>query len=187
MLISDAKKGQVFGWGSRLGIAATVAGALAFMHEGLHEDEIAHGNLKSSNILMNKDMEACISEYGLMLIDNQLDQTDSIRAEEDAYTAFKSDVYSFGVILLELLTGKPVQTRGVDLAKWVNSVVREEWTAEVFDKALVSEGASEERMVSVLQVALKCTNLSPENRPNMTQIAEMINSIKDDEQNSPSI
>nr|GME03961.1 probable inactive receptor kinase At2g26730 [Ipomoea batatas] len=179
-LLHDAK----IGWGSRLGIAATVAGGLAFMHEGLLGDKIAHGNLKSSNILMNKDMEACISEYGLMPVDNQ---PDSIRAEEDAYAPFKSDVYSFGVVLLELLTGKPVQTRGVDLAKWVNSVVREEWTGEVFDKALVSEGASEERMVSMLQLALKCTNLSPQQRPNMTQIAHMINSIKDDEDNSPSI
>ncbi|RWR85128.1 putative inactive receptor kinase [Cinnamomum micranthum f. kanehirae] len=47
---------------------------------------------------------------------------------------------------------------GFDLASWVNSVVREEWTTEVFDKALTMEGANEECMVNLLQVALKCVN-----------------------------
>ena len=54
----------------------------------------------------------------------------------------KSDVYSFGVLLLELLTGKaPLGYPGyedmVDLPRWLRSVVREEWTAEVFDEELL--------------------------------------------------
>ena len=99
--------------------------------------------------------------------------------------AFKADVYGFGVILLELLTGKTVQNNGgMSLPTWVQAVVREEWTVEVFDKHLISEGASEERMVNVLQVAIKCTSQSAGDRPTIKQTAVMINAIRDEEERS---
>ncbi|GFS32635.1 leucine-rich repeat protein kinase family protein [Actinidia rufa] len=188
------KMASLFDWGSRINVAASIAQALAFMHEALRDDGIAHGNLKSSNILLNKDMDPCISEYGLMVVDtcqdqSLLSQTDSFKSNADpsgdrAYSTFKVDIYSFGVILLELLTGKLVQNVGFDLARWVQSVVREEWTVEVFDKALVSEGANEERMVNLLQVALKCTNPAPDARPSIDQVAKMVNLIKEEEERS---
>ncbi|KAI8543622.1 hypothetical protein RHMOL_Rhmol08G0232600 [Rhododendron molle] len=192
--LHESQNGQLFDWASRLGVAASVAQALAFMHEELRDDGIAHGNLKSSNILLNKDMEPSISEYGLMVVENDEDlsvefSADSIRSNNTptttrGYSAFKVDVYAFGVILLELLTGKIVQNGGFDLGKWVHSVVCEEWTVEVFDKALLSEGASEERMVNLLQVALQCINPSPEARPSIGQIATFINSITEAEERS---
>lgn len=152
------------------------------MHQELGDDGIAHGNLKSSNILLNKNMEPCISEYGLMVVDHN--QESSMLANLTGFSAFKEDVYGFGVILLELLTGKLVHQNGVNLAEWVNSVVREEWTVEVFDRSLLSECASEERMVNLLQVALKCVNQSPEARPSMNQVAVMINTMKEEEDRS---
>ncbi|KAI4343771.1 hypothetical protein L6164_011080 [Bauhinia variegata] len=50
-----------------------------------------------------------------------------------ANSSFRADIYAFGVIVL---TGKVVQNNGFDLAKRLNSVVREEWRVEVFDKSL---------------------------------------------------
>lgn len=97
---------------------------------------------------------------------------------------FKLDVCGFGVILLELLTGKLVQNNGFDLATWVQTAVREEWTVEVFEKGLLSEGASEERMVNLLQIALKCINPSPNKRTSMSQIAAIVSTLKEEEQSS---
>ncbi|KAA8540848.1 hypothetical protein F0562_024811 [Nyssa sinensis] len=192
-LLHEYQSNQSFDWGSRLSVAASIAEALSFMHDVLRDDGIAHGNLKSSNILLNKDMEPCISEYGLMVVENEdcsfLAHSNSLKDDPTggrAYSTFKVDIYGFGVILLELLTGKIVQNTGFDLAKWVHSVVREEWTVEVFDKVLLSEGANEERMVNLLQVALKCINPSPDARPSMNQVIEMINSIKEDDEISMS-
>lgn len=154
------------------------------MQEGLNAHGIAHGNLKSSNILLNDEMEPYISEYGLSESENQ-DRSflDSLQSENNhiIINGYQADIYSFGVILLELLTGKLVQNNGFELARWVNSAIREEWTVEIFDKALVSEGASEERMVGLLQVALKCINGA---RPSMREVAVMINSIKENEDKS---
>lgn len=180
---------QAFDWSSRIGAAAIIAKALAFMQEELKNDAIGHGNLKSSNILLNQDMEPCIVEYGL--INQELSITSNVNnvlatKETDDQAAFKSDIYAFGVILLEMLTGKQavVQNNGMNLAKWVVSVVREEWTVEVFDKSLIRECASEERMVNLLQIAIKCVNDSPKARPSINQVALMINTLKEEDERS---
>ncbi|KAF5191638.1 Leucine-rich repeat receptor-like protein kinase pxc1 [Thalictrum thalictroides] len=189
-LIYGTQNGETFDWDSRLHVASKMAEALAFMHKELLADGIAHGNLKSSNILLSLNMDPCISEYGLMVMDNE-DNPSLVngnalktKTKDGAYSIFKMDMYAFGVILLELLTGKLVDNNGLDLAKWVHSVVSEEWTVEVFDKNLVKDGASEERMVRLLQVALKCTNPSPEVRPSMHEVASMINTIREEEEAS---
>ncbi|XVF09258.1 hypothetical protein REPUB_Repub07fG0077000 [Reevesia pubescens] len=193
-LLHGSQNGQAFEWGNRLNVAASVAEALAFMHEELREDGIAHGNLKSTNILFNKNMDPCISEYGLMVFEIQDQsfhyQSNSFKkndlGRDPTYGSFKADIYGFGLILLELLTGKPIQNNGLDLARWVHSVVREEWTVEVFDRALILEGASEERMLNLLQIALKCINPNPYERPSINQVAVMINTLKDEEDRSSS-
>ncbi|XP_073126128.1 probable inactive receptor kinase At2g26730 [Henckelia pumila] len=193
-LLHGSQNGQPFDWGSRMSIAAKISEAMAFMHESLQACGIAHGNLKSSNILLSDKMEPFISEYGLREVENQdhlvlaeiesFQETKSIRGSTAPKNGFKADIYSFGIILLELLTGKLVKNNGYDLARWVNSAIREEWTVEVFDQTLISEGASEEKMVNLLQVALKCINSLTETRPNMREIAGMINSVQEYEEKS---
>ncbi|XVF70794.1 hypothetical protein PTKIN_Ptkin11bG0190500 [Pterospermum kingtungense] len=163
-----------FPWRLRLTIASGIARGLAYIYQSSNES-IPHGNLKLSNILLGENMEPLISEYGIpRLLDPKwpyLLSSNSYIAPEKSLSE-QSDVYSFGVILLELLTGKTVEKTGVDLPQWVRSMVREEWTGEVFDKEVTK--AALQWAFPLLNIALKCVSQSPHDRPTASEVMEKI-------------
>ncbi|KAG2686465.1 hypothetical protein I3843_09G007100 [Carya illinoinensis] len=184
-------------WTTRISLVLGAARGLAKIHEEYSASKIPHGNVKSSNVLLDKNGVACVSDFGLSLLLNSVHAVARLggyRAPEQAETkrlSQKADVYSFGVLLLEVLTGKapsqyPSPTRprvdeeeqGVDLPKWVRSVVKEEWTAEVFDQELLRYKNIEEELVSMLHVGLACVVPQPEKRPTMAEVAKMIEDIR---------
>uniref|UniRef100_A0A803P0R0 Protein kinase domain-containing protein n=1 Tax=Cannabis sativa TaxID=3483 RepID=A0A803P0R0_CANSA len=175
-------------WDSRVKISLGAAKGIAHIHSDGGPKSI-HGNIKSSNVLLNQDLEASITDVGLAQIVNFppiISRIIGYRAPEAIETrklTQKSDVYSYGVLLLEMLTGKiPIRYPGhdevVDLPRWVRSVVREEWTAEVFDVELLRQSHVEEEMVQMLQIALACVSKVPENRPTMEQVVKMIEDLR---------
>ncbi|KAL5743533.1 hypothetical protein ACOSP7_026406 [Xanthoceras sorbifolium] len=173
-------------WDTRSSLALGAARAIAYLHS--QGPANSHGNIKSSNILLSKSYEARVSDFGLAHLaspSSTPNRIDGYRAPEvtDARkVSQKADVYSFGVLLLELLTGKaPTQAllneEGVDLPRWVQSVVKEEWTAEVFDLELLRYQDIEEEMVQLLQLAINCTAQYPDNRPSMAEVTKQIEEI----------
>ncbi|OWM85832.1 hypothetical protein CDL15_Pgr012082 [Punica granatum] len=165
-----------FPWRLRLLIALGIVRGLEFIHQ--KPDPIPHGNLKLSNILLDDDMEPLISEYGFSRFTDpnkaSLYSSNGYMAPERSLSE-AADVYSFGVILLELLTGKTVEKTGIDLPKWVKSMVREEWTGEVFDKE-VSRSAKQWAF-PLLNVALKCVSVDPDSRPSTLEVLEKIEEV----------
>ncbi|KAM5567776.1 putative leucine-rich repeat receptor-like protein kinase [Rosa sericea] len=183
-------------WTTRLKIAAGAARGLAFIHSSCAPLKLTHGNIKSTNILMDKTGNARVSDFGLSAFSPSSSAASAPRScgyrapelVEGRKVTQKSDVYAFGVLLLEILTGKSpsaVVDGGsgggygglVDLPRWVQSVVREEWTAEVFDLELMRYKDIEEEMVGLLQVAMACTTAVPDQRPRMSQVVKMIDEI----------
>ena len=106
------------------------------------------------------------------------------------YNSQQRDLWPFQV-MLELLTGKAPapfhpSEKGIDLPKWVQSVVREEWTAEVFDIEIMPYKDIEEDMVSMLQTAMLCTEPVPERRPKMNTVVALLEKLCRDQSQSQS-
>ncbi|KAM1079868.1 hypothetical protein ACFX2B_014386 [Malus domestica] len=184
-------------WTTRISLVLGAARGLARIHEVFSSAKVPHGNVKSSNVLLDKNGVACISDFGLSLLLNPVHaiaRLGGYRAPEQAEVKRLSqtaDVYSFGVLLLEVLTGRapsqypsPARPRveeeeeAVDLPKWVRSVVKEEWTGEVFDQELLRYKNIEEELVAMLHVGLACVVPQPEKRPTMVEVTKMIEDIR---------
>ncbi|CAK9152317.1 unnamed protein product [Ilex paraguariensis] len=175
--------GKPLHWTSCLKIAEDLATGLLYIHQN---PGLTHGNLKSSNVLLGSDFESCLTDYGLTSFRNPEHEESSAsslfyRAPEcrDVRKPItqQADVYSFGVLLLELLTGKTpfqdlVQEHGSDIPQWVRSV-REEETESGDDPASSNE-VSEEKLGALLNIAMACVSLAPENRPVMREVLRMV-------------
>lgn len=176
-------------WPTRMKIAQGMTRGLCHLHT--HENSI-HGNLTSSNILLDEYINAKIADFGLSRLMTAAASSNVIatagalgyRAPElsklkKANT--KTDIYSLGVIILELLTGKsPGEAmNGVDLPQWVASIVKEEWTNEVFDLELMRDASTiGDELLNTLKLALHCVDPSPSARPEVQQVLQQLEEIR---------
>ncbi|KAL3724833.1 hypothetical protein ACJRO7_029923 [Eucalyptus globulus] len=173
-------------WEIRSAIALGAARGIEYLHS--QGPIVSHGNIKSSNILLTTSYDARVSDFGLAHLVGPSSTPNHVagyRAPEvtdPRKVSQKADVYSFGVLLLELLTGKaPIHSllneEGVDLPRWVQSIVREEWTSEVFDLELLRYQNIEEEMVQLLQLAIHCAAQYPDKRPSMSEVRSQIEEL----------
>ncbi|KAG2600292.1 hypothetical protein PVAP13_5KG472500 [Panicum virgatum] len=118
-VLHDRKKiGIKLSWAARRKIAIGAARGLAFLHHNC-TPHIIHRDMKSSNVLIDENLEAKVSDFGMARMVNVVDTHLSVSTlagtpgyvPPEYYQSFrcttKGDVYSYGVVLLELLTGKP--------------------------------------------------------------------------------
>ncbi|WVZ54899.1 hypothetical protein U9M48_005638 [Paspalum notatum var. saurae] len=175
-------------WETRMRIAKGTARGLAYLHDDLN---MIHGNLTASNVLLDDDHSPKISDLGLSRLMTAAANSSVLaaagalgyRAPELSKlkkASAKTDVYSLGVVVLELLTGKsPAEsTNGMDLPQWVASIVKEEWTSEVFDLELMRDAAAGDELVDTLKLALQCVDPSPAARPEAREVLRQLEQIR---------
>lgn len=172
---SKSTRAKPLHWTSCLKIAEDVAQGLAYIHQA---SRLIHGNLKSSNVLLGADFEACVTDYCLAVLADSSSNEDPDSAgykapetrRSSSRATSKSDVYAFGILLLELLTGKhPSQHPFLvptDVPNWVRAM-------------RADDGCEENRLGMLTEVACICNLTSPEQRPTMWQVLKMIQEIKE--------
>ncbi|OIW18795.1 hypothetical protein TanjilG_13547 [Lupinus angustifolius] len=177
-------------WDARIKILLGTAKALSYLHEAI-EPKIVHRDIKSSNILIDDDFNAKISDFGLAKllgagkshITTQVMGTFGYVAPEYANSGFlneKSDVYSFGVLLVEAITGKdPVDysrpTAEVNLVDWLKIMVGGRRAEEVVDTNIETRPSTSSLKRAIL-TALRCVDPYSEKRPKMSQVVRMLQS-----------
>lgn len=180
-------------WSSRYKIALGAARGIAYLHHDCIP-HIIHRDIKSSNILLDDNIQARVSDFGLAtFMEPDKTHVSTVVAGTFGYLApeyfdtgkatAKGDVYSFGVVLLELLTGrKPIDEafleEGTKLVTWVKAVVQEKREEDVLDSSL--ELCPIKEVNSVFSIALMCLETEPLKRPTMADIVKMLEKAKSD-------
>ncbi|KAL6629147.1 hypothetical protein ACP70R_028912 [Stipagrostis hirtigluma subsp. patula] len=176
-------------WPMRLKIAHGASRGLSYIHD-VCKPPIVHRDIKSSNILLDKEFKAYVADFGLsrLIQANKTHVTTELVGTlgyippeygQGWVATLRGDVYSFGVVLLELLTGRrpvPVLSSSKELVKWVQETNSEGKQIEVLDPALRGTG-HEEQMLKVLEVACKCVHHHPCMRPSIREVVSCLDSI----------
>ncbi|CAN1312968.1 Probable receptor-like protein kinase At5g18500 [Linum perenne] len=177
-------------WEARIKVLLGTAKALAYLHDAI-EPKVVHRDIKSSNILIDDDFNAKVSDFGLAKllgagkshVTTRVMGTFGYVAPEYANSGLlneKSDVYSFGVVLLEAITGRdPVDygrsSQEVNLVDWLKMMVGSRRSEEVVDPN-IERRPSTRSLKRALLTALRCVDPDSEKRPKMGQVVRMLES-----------
>ncbi|KAL0011823.1 hypothetical protein SO802_006931 [Lithocarpus litseifolius] len=173
-------------WKLRLKICAGVVRALHYLHSGVKQT-IIHGDVKPTNILLDKNWEAKLSDFRLSnmlppsfkFVEIKRDLETTLRyLDPECFITFrltdKTDVYSFGVVLLEVLCGREamdfkLMEKRQRLVKWAQKSKREGTINEIIDPYLMGKIAPECFKIYV-DIAISCVRNKGDSRPTMGEV-----------------
>ncbi|KFK39918.1 hypothetical protein AALP_AA3G306100 [Arabis alpina] len=177
-------------WPTRLNIVKGVARGLLYLHNNLPSLMAPHGHLKSSNVLLNEKFEPLMTDYGLIpMINEESAQELMVAYKSPEYlkqsrVTKKTDVYGLGVLILEILTGKlpesfsnPDKENEEDMANWVRSIFKGEWTQELFDQEMGRTNNCEAEILKLLRIGLSCCEVDVEKRLDVREVVEKLEDL----------
>ncbi|XVF40260.1 hypothetical protein PTKIN_Ptkin01aG0097900 [Pterospermum kingtungense] len=175
-------------WPTRHKICTGIARGLAFLHEESRL-KIVHRDIKGTNVLLDKDFNPKLSDFGLAKLHEEGKTHISTRvagtigyiAPEYAlwgYLTYKADVYSFGIVALEIVSGKHNTSYGPEnkytcLLDWACNLQQSGRLLELVDDKLATE-FNEAEAEGMIKMALLSTNASPSLRPTMSEVVGML-------------
>ncbi|KAJ1383009.1 Protein kinase domain [Sesbania bispinosa] len=181
-------------WTTRLAIIKDIAKGLAFLHHSLSSHKVPHANLKSSNVLIHQNSQGYhskLTDYGFLLLLPAKKDTEKLAISKSPEfvkgkkLTHKADVYCFGIIMLEIITGKipgqilgEVEETANDLSDWVRTVVNNDWSTDILDLEILAEKEGHDAMLNLTELALECTDMTPEKRPKMSVVLRRIEEIE---------
>ncbi|KAK8527683.1 hypothetical protein V6N13_085491 [Hibiscus sabdariffa] len=190
-LLYDPGSKEKLNWCIRFKVALGAAEGLSYLHEGCQR-RIIHKDIKPANILLTKDFDAQISDFGLSkwlpdqwthLTVSKVEGTFGYLPPEifmHGVVNEKTDVYAFGVVLLELITGRQVLYGSQkSLVMWAKPLIRENKIDELVDPTL-GDAYDFDQLNLLVAIASICTHQSAPNRPRMRQACPVVYTLKGD-------
>nr|TKW09668.1 hypothetical protein SEVIR_6G117900v2 [Setaria viridis]TKW09669.1 hypothetical protein SEVIR_6G117900v2 [Setaria viridis] len=177
-------RGSALSWHIRLKIALDTARGLEHLHEH-YNPMIIHRDIKSSNILLDSDFNAKISDFGLAIYGGNHNKDDINPSGTVGYVApeylldgqltEKSDVYAFGVVLFELLLGrKPVEMIGEShcqsIVSWAMPQITDRTKLPSIIDPAIRNTMDLRHLYQVAAVAVLCVQPEPSYRPLITDV-----------------
>ncbi|XP_058105244.1 serine/threonine-protein kinase PBL34-like isoform X2 [Magnolia sinica] len=177
-------------WSIRMKIALGAAKGLAFLHEEA-ERPVIYRDFKTSNILLDAEYNAKLSDFGLAKDGPEGDKTHvstrvmgtyGYAAPEYVMTGHltsKSDVYSFGVVLLEMLTGRRSMDKNRpngehNLVEWARPHLGERRRFYRLIDPRLEGHFSIKGAQKAAQLAHHCLSRDPKARPLMSEVVEAL-------------
>ncbi|CAI0409955.1 unnamed protein product [Linum tenue] len=170
-------------WNTRVRIALGTARAVEYLHEAC-SPSVIHKNIKSSNILLDLDLNPHLCDYGLGTFHTRTSQNLGVGYNAPECTtpsaySMKSDIYSFGVVMLELLTGRmpfdhTKQKSEQALVRWATPQLHDiDALAQMVDPALrgLYPPKSLSRFADIIAL---CVQAEPEFRPAMSEVVQSL-------------
>ncbi|XP_065848562.1 pollen receptor-like kinase 3 [Euphorbia lathyris] len=179
-------------WATRVKIVKGIAEGLSYLHTEYSTYNLPHGNLKSSNVLLNENYEPVLGDYALDPLTNLNHSSQTMFAYKTPeyiqkhVISPKSDVYCLGIIILEIMTGKfPSQyltngKGGTDVVQWVVQAISEGKEQELIDPEVSDNSNSEtiKQMVELLRIGAACTEADSNQRLDMREAIRRIQEIQ---------
>ncbi|XP_075112269.1 G-type lectin S-receptor-like serine/threonine-protein kinase At4g03230 [Nicotiana tabacum] len=181
---SDSRENEILDWRQRLHIIKGIARGILYLHEDSRL-RIIHRDLKASNVLLDKDMNPKISEFGMakMFSGNQCEANTNRVVGNYGYMApeyameglfsTKSDVFSFGVLVLEIISGRKntgyISEHGQSLLNLAWKLWCEGQGLELMDPGL-SQSCVAAEITKCIHIGLLCVQQDPADRPTMSAV-----------------
>ena len=154
-------------WAQRLRIAMQAAKGLEYLHMEANPP-VVHGDVKTSNILLDSDWGARISDFGF-----------SNLSDKDLSEDVKNDIYSFGIVLLEILSGRKaydVDYSPPNIAEWAVPLIRRGKAAAIIDR-YVALPRNVEPLLKLADIAETAVRENSSDRPTMAELAHSLEQI----------
>uniref|UniRef100_A0A6M2EJX7 non-specific serine/threonine protein kinase n=1 Tax=Populus davidiana TaxID=266767 RepID=A0A6M2EJX7_9ROSI len=182
----SGKTGIRLDWVRRLKVALGAARGLAYLHEHANPP-IIHGDIKSTNILLDESLNAKVADFGLSKLMGDSEKghvTTQGYLDPEYYMTLqlteKSDVYSFGVVMLELLTGRRPIERGKYVVREVKMALdraKDLYNLRELLDPSIGLDTTLKGLDKFVDVALKCVQENGRDRPTMGEVVNEIENI----------